>query len=209
LPVDQMLLSLAELIACDSSRTGSKAAVLASLKRAGFPVPDGIVLTVQAYDLCSAQGADPDSAPFPSELHEALSQVAVQYAGRPLAVRSSAIAEDLPRATFAGQYETVLDVYGLTALEEAVRRCWISLNQPALEAYRQRSETDQRPAMAVLIQPMIRADVAGVALGADPITGDRTKVIVSAVRGNPAALVSGEAVPEDWEIGPAGAFCRT
>ena len=85
-----------------------------------------------------------------------------------MAVRSSAVAEDLPDATFAGQYETVLDVRGSAATEDAVYRCWASLGSPAASAYRQHAKVTKAQAMAVLIQPMVTPEAAGVALGADP-----------------------------------------
>ncbi|GIH29131.1 hypothetical protein Aph01nite_74410 [Acrocarpospora phusangensis] len=175
------LLPLDDPRAADRSRTGTKAATLAKLAQAGFPVPDGIVITA-------------DVSP------ELLRQVLDLYGDTPLAVRSSAHAEDLPDSSFAGQYETVLDVRGPEALEAAIRRCRASAESAAVNAYRARRGVDDRRSMAVLVQRLVAADAAGVALGADPITGDRTRALVSAVRGDGARLVSGEAEPEDWEI---------
>jgi pyruvate,water dikinase len=206
---DQVLLGLHEAAARDRGRVGSKAAVLATLLQADFPVPAGTVLTAEAFGQFMAGGDGLGIVAMPGPVHDALRQIADRYGNVPLAVRSSALAEDLEEATFAGQYETVLDVRGLAALEEAVRRCWASLAHPGVDAYRLRLKVDERQAMAVLVQPMITPDAAGVALGADPITGERAKVLVSAVRGSGAPLVSGAAIAEDWEVTPTGAACRS
>lgn len=207
---DQMLLGLCDKAACDRRRAGSKAATLARLRQAGFPVPDGTVLAVRAFQAFVA-GGGADSSALPAALRPALGALAKRYAGTPVAVRSSALAEDQPDATFAGQYETVLDVRGPAAIEDAVRRCWSSVWSAAASAYRRRVEyvdevADQ--AIAVLIQPMVVPDAAGVALGADPLTGDRACALVSAVRGLAAPLVSGQVTGEEWEVRDGQAVCR-
>ena len=161
------------------------------------------MLTTEAFRQSLTLDSGHDLLTLPRPVLEALHQVIERYGDAPLAVRSSSLAEDLPDATFAGQYETVLDVRGLAALDEAVRRCWASTASLEATAYRSRSNAAAGEAMAVLVQPMLESEAAGVALGADPITGERSKTIVSAVRGRGAALVSGNAVAEDWEVTPA------
>src|SRR5450432_1446670 len=149
-----MLLGLGTPAACDRSRTGSKAAALATLLQAGFSVADGTVQTTDAFAAFAAAGADSGAAPMPGTVRAALGQLAGRYGGTPVAIRSSALAEDLPDATFAGQYETVLNVRGAAAIEDAVRRCWMSLASPAASTYRLHADAASGQAMAVLVQPM-------------------------------------------------------
>jgi len=205
---DQMLLRLSDVAECDRSRAGSKAAALATLLRAGFPVPDGTVLTTCAFEAFSADDEAPPTA-LSGVLRATLDLLADRYGDTPVAVRSSAVAEDLPDATFAGQYETVLNVRGATAIEDAVRRCWASLSSPAATAYRRHANDTSPGAMAVLIQPMIAPSAAGVALGVDPLTGNRLSALISAVRGTGGPLVSGQAVAEEWNVTPTAAVRRT
>ena len=164
--VDQMLLRLSDLAARDCNLAGSKAAVLATLRQ-GFPVLDGMVLTTCAFKAPSADG-EPTAKASPAALRAALDMLADRYGDSPVAVRSSALAEDLPDSTFAGQYETVLDVRGAAAIEDAVNRCWASLGSPEVTAYRQHANGALPQSMAVLVQPMLAPDAAGVALSAGP-----------------------------------------
>jgi pyruvate,water dikinase len=209
----QMLLRLGDAAARDRCRTGTKAAALATLLQAGFAVPDGMVLTTLAFEASAASGGAPGSPPAAHAhavgLRDALELLADHYGNIPVAVRSSALAEDLPDATFAGQYETFLDVRGPAAIEDAVHRCWSSLRSPAARAYREHANSTTAQAMAVLIQPMVTPTAAGVALGADPFTGDRSRALISAVRGLAEPLVSGQAVAEEWDITAATASCRS
>ncbi|MGH3402245.1 MAG: PEP/pyruvate-binding domain-containing protein, partial [Streptosporangiaceae bacterium] len=204
------LLKLSDPEARSRGVAGSKAAALATLCQAGFPVPDGTVLTTSALEALESLGASGEmtAEPIPATLRAALDALGERYGTTPVAVRSSALAEDRPDATFAGQYVTVLDVLGPAAIEAAVRSCWNSLISPAASAYRQHAQDTGQLAMAVLIQPMVQAEAAGVALGADPLTGDRSRALISAVRGLAAPLVSGQAAAEDWDVTDAGASCR-
>jgi len=176
---------------------GTKAASLARLAGAGFPVPAGVVVT-------SAAGADWD------QTCALLLRMAAELAGRPgerFAVRSSGTTEDLASASFAGQYETVLDV-GLGELPEAVRHVLDSAASARVSAYRQAHPEANAAAaldpsgsrMAVLVQVMVAADAAGVAFTANPVTGDRGEVVVTAVRGLGERLVSGEATGDQWVV---------
>ncbi|HEY3034966.1 MAG TPA: PEP/pyruvate-binding domain-containing protein, partial [Streptosporangiaceae bacterium] len=131
---------------------------------------------------------------------------------------SSGSAEDLPGASFAGQYESVLGVDGVDAVAEAVVRCATSARSERVAAYAAGRMGDAGPAgprMAVLIQAMVQAEAAGVAFTADPVTGDRDEVLVSAVRGLGERLVGGETTPDEWRVrdgqarrvaGPEGAI---
>jgi len=203
----QYLVNLHDLGTGDDERVGAKAVNEAELLNAGFEVPEALVLTTDAFN-CFLQanqiGLDqaPDiilSAAIPEAIVQALRTVMERLDNKPLAVRSSAIAEDLPGASFAGQYETILDVRGQEALEAAVLGCWASWFSPHAAAYRNRHELFAN-GMAVLIQQMVVADVAGVAFTANPVSGDRAEVVINAVHGLGERLVSGEATPDEWIV---------
>ena len=121
--------------------------------------------------------------------------------GDAYAVRSSATAEDLPTASFAGQHDTDLDVIGLPAILRSVRRCWASLFTDRAVAYRVRNAVDHRRAeMAVVVQRMVRARASGVLFTADPVTGNRAVAVVEAIAGLGGALVSGAASADAYRV---------
>jgi pyruvate,water dikinase len=174
--------------ATDPSLCGHKAAALAELLRYGERVPDGFVITATAC-------ASSDGEMLRRQIHSALEAIP-----GPVAVRSSAIAEDLDDASFAGQYETFLDVSGSVAVVEAVRRCIASASATRVSAYAGvRGAGTSAGQIAVLVQKMVRAEVAGVAFSADPRTGDDCTV-VSAARGVGLRLVSGETAADEWIV---------
>ncbi|WP_432873111.1 rifamycin-inactivating phosphotransferase [Microbispora rosea] len=108
------------------------------------------------------------------------------------AVRSSATAEDLPTASFAGQQDSYLNIVGLAAILRHVRRCWASLFTERAVIYRCRNGFDHRKVrMAVVVQRMVFPDAAGILFTADPVTSNRKVATVEAVRGLGEALVSG------------------
>ena len=197
-------------------RAGTKATNLAELARAGFPVPGGFVLTTDAFDrFLTANDPGPDSpsetvaaASLPTDVAEALLAAAASLGDVPLAVRSSGVAEDLPDASFAGQYETVLDVQGAEALVTAVQRVLASAFSSRVTAYRATQTSQATARMAVLVQRMIAADTAGVAFTANPVTGERAETIISAVKGSGERLVSGQATPDEWIVRDQEAMCR-
>ncbi len=125
-----------------------------------------------------------------------------QYAeDLPVAVRSSATAEDLTDASFAGVQTTVLNVRGLAPLIEALRNCWASLWTQQVISYRFRKAiTDTDLAIAVIVQRMIPARVAGVLFTIEPVTGDRGCLTVEACWGLGEALVSGNTIPDHYEL---------
>ena len=185
----------------DVALAGGKGANLGELLRAGFAVPPGFVVTTQLY-------RDVLAAPSPTRLPEDLAaEVLAAYdelGGGPVAVRSSATAEDLPGAAFAGQQETFLDVEGAEALLAAVRGCWASLWSDRAVAYRRHIGYDADPAMAVVVQRMVPAEYAGVLFTADPVTGARDRVVVEATRGLGEAVVSGQVTPLHLVVDAAG-----
>jgi pyruvate,water dikinase len=117
------------------------------------------------------------------------------------AVRSSATAEDLPTASFAGQQDTYLNVVGSAAILEHVRRCWASLFTERAVTYRLRNGFDHRKVhMAVVVQRMVFADAAGILFTADPATSNRKIVSVEAAFGLGEALVSGLTNPDVYKV---------
>ncbi|MFB9966812.1 PEP/pyruvate-binding domain-containing protein [Sinosporangium siamense] len=166
---------------------GGKAVGLAKMIKAGERVPAGFCLTTEAHKA----GTVP------------LRELAAAYerlGGGPVAVRSSATAEDLPEASFAGQQDTVLGVVGVDELASAVQRCWDSLHSERAVAYRRAAGIGEAH-MAVVVQRMVEPALAGVLFTADPVTGSRTDMVVNAVAGLGDALVDGrvaadQAVPD-------------
>jgi phosphohistidine swiveling domain-containing protein len=166
--------------AADAARVGGKAANLGELKKAGFKVPDGFVVIGEP----------------PEDLSDALRA----FGGGQLAVRSSAVAEDLADASFAGQYETFLNVQGLEQLRKAIGDCRKSASSARVASYRANRAEAAPVEIAVLVQRMVSAESAGVAFTANPVTGDRSEVSISAVRGLGERLVSGEAQADEWVV---------
>ncbi|TCK24784.1 PEP/pyruvate-binding domain-containing protein [Pseudonocardia endophytica] len=194
----------------DLADVGGKAANLGVLLRAGVRVPDGFCVRTDAYRRVAAV-ACPEAAPDARSAREALLDgampddvaAAVLAAYRklgddvPVAVRSSATAEDLPTASFAGQQDTYLNVVGETALLDAVRHCWASLWTDRAVEYRARNGIDPSTvALAVVVQRMVEVAVAGVLFTADPVSGRRTRTVIDAAPGLGEAVVSGAVNPD-------------
>jgi pyruvate,water dikinase len=174
---------LADVRMADVAEVGGKAANLGELLAAGVRVPDGAVLTAGAADMSADERR--------SLLNEALPDLG---AG-PFAVRSSGISEDGSERSFAGMYESVLNV----AADEVVAATEQTLaSAQTLRAAEYQPGTNGR--MAVIIQRMVAPAAAGVVLTADPINGDRQSAVVTAVRGTGDRLVSGAAVGDEWTV---------
>src|SRR5215475_14788298 len=215
-------LSFGEVDGTRLPEVGGKGANLGELTRAGFPVPPGFCVTTAAYlDFVRTSGDfDPlldaldrvthedlgtiatlgarirehlEALPVPAGIRSAVlaawREVGTQHA---YAVRSSATAEDLPSASFAGQQDTYLNVRGGEPLLAAVRRCWASLFTDRAIAYRARHGFRHRAVfLAVVVQRMVAPDVSGILFTADPITGRRKTVCIDASFGLGEALVAG------------------
>jgi len=118
-----------------------------------------------------------------------------------VAVRSSATAEDLPEASFAGQQETFLNVRGVQEVLEAVRKCWASLFTARAVYYRRKQGfTTGKVGIAVVVQKMINSEASGIIFTAEPQTGDLSKIIIEAVYGLGEAIVSGSITPDSYTI---------
>lgn len=157
---------------------GGKAVGLARLSALGVSVPSAVVLVNGVH------GAPLDVEPLMSVLDSG-----------PLAVRSSAVGEDGVAASFAGQFESVLNVQGKEALWDAIQCCLASLESGRAAAYRQEKLRPEELKMSVVIQTMIEPTFAGVLFTADPTTGRRDRMVLDYVEGLGEALVSGTADP--------------
>jgi rifampicin phosphotransferase len=184
------VVTFAEAANLGASELGAKATNLGWLAREGFPVPPGLVVTPAAGERWE-------------EARGHLLEASAELGAARFAVRSSGTAEDLEGASFAGQYETILGVLP-EGLPGAVRKVFDSAEASRVSAYREaRGEASTghgRPRMAVLVQAMVDADSSGVAFTADPVTGRRDEVVITAVRGLGERLVSGEAVGDEWLV---------
>lgn len=206
----------------DIAVVGGKAANLGELVRAGFPVPPGYVLTTAAYRAhlwaggaqrrITALGSGRSrgaaavrdailDAEVPPEVAEAIRSAYRALGGGAISVRSSATAEDLAGAAFAGQQDTYLNVVGADAVVDAVRDCWASLwNDRAVEYRRQQRLAGRTVEIAVVLQRMVPAELAGVLFTANPVTGERGQAVLDASPGLGEAVVSGAVVPDHYEL---------
>lgn len=182
----------------DAPLVGGKAANLGEMTRLRLPVPRGFCVTTAAYERMRPTPGAVADAGLSAEVEEAIVSAWERQGARlSYAVRSSATAEDLPNASFAGQHATFLNIRGQEALLEAVRFCWASLFSDRATVYRAQHEVDHEPvAMAVLIQEFVPAAVSGVLFTADPVTGDADRIIIEATWGLGEALVSGKVSPD-------------
>ena len=198
-------LRLADEQCADVQLAGGKAARLSELRRRDLPVPDGFVVTTAAYAaFIEAHALGPASSVedvtarwLPDAFTQDIDAALEALGPGPYAVRSSGVGEDSAQASWAGQFETVLDVEGADAVRAAIVRCFASAFADRVKSYGHEARV---PTMAVLVQRMVQADAAGVAFTADPVTGDRGVTLVSAVRGLGESLVSGERSAEEWEV---------
>jgi pyruvate,water dikinase len=195
---------------------GGKGASLARLAAAGFPVPDGFVVSTACYRrfvddhglermLANGDSAEIAAAfaehPVPDEIAAEIIGAYRELGSPPVAVRSSATAEDLADASFAGQQDSFLNISGDVAVVDAVRRCWASLWNERAIIYRARQRIDPADvAIAVVVQQLVDAEASGVMFTADPITGDDSRIEINAVLGLGEALVNGQASADSFTI---------
>ncbi len=220
--VDPYVLPFTAIDAKDLPRVGGKGANLGEMTQAGFLVPAGFCVTTTAfqqfmagcvdaadlYMVLAAVNADElegvrrvgehvrstlTQTPIPDDVVEAI-LVAWREQGtdQSYAVRSSATAEDLPNASFAGQQDTYLNVQGADDLLESVRQCWISLFTDRAIIYRVQNNFDHREVLlSVVVQRMVLPEVSGILFTADPVSGHRHIATIDASYGLGEALVSG------------------
>ncbi len=185
-------------------------------------MPPGFCLTTAAYQQVAVDVVDPQAhgtgslaeharttilaAPIPATIADAVDR-AYRTLGDdvPVAVRSSATAEDLPWASFAGQQDTYLNVVDGDAVLDAVRRCWASLWTDRAVSYRMTNGIDHATVrLAVVVQRMLDPRVAGVLFTADPVTGHRGHMVIDASPGLGEAVVSGAVNPDHFVVDAAG-----
>lgn len=224
-----LIVKLEALERGDHGLAGAKAANLGELSARGFPVPPGFVITVAAYRLF-AEAADLPArlqplqhgagralerelravrahilaAALPAALRTAITAaetaLSAQCPDRIYAVRSSALGEDSPATSFAGQHQTYYDVRP-DAIAGMLKHCWASLYSLPAALYRRRQRLSQEAAvMAVLVQQMVPAEVSGVSFTADPLTGCADAVITEASWGLGAAIVDGRVTPDRYSV---------
>jgi pyruvate,water dikinase len=209
---------------------GGKAANLGELIHAGFAVPAGFCVTTAAYqlastelepllaelaitrsdeaahlaELASAARATLLRALIPASVRQAVTsayQTLFHGESIPVSVRSSATAEDLPEASFAGQQDTFLNIVGIEAVLTAIQRCWASLWTDRAISYRASLGLDPRGLrLAVVVQRMVEAQVAGVLFTANPLTGKRRESVIEANPGLGEAVVSGATNPDHFVV---------
>lgn len=191
-------------VACQNPLlTGGKAANLGRLS-AEYRVPPGFCLTTAAHAMWMSQ-QKPDEMP-----HAARQLIAAAYAelaercqiAQPrVAVRSSAIGEDGQNASFAGQYETYLNLVGVEAVIDAVWRCWASASSDRLLAYRsQHGQAVEDVQLAVLVQHLVPADISAVGFSVNPVTNNADQIVIDANWGLGESVVGGIVTPDSYTV---------
>ncbi|WP_231571475.1 PEP/pyruvate-binding domain-containing protein [Gordoniibacillus kamchatkensis] len=180
---------------------GGKAKNLALLFQSRFPVPKGFVIPAQTFEHAVQSDQDPYGWVFPEYMRQEIEAAYKKYVQPPVVVRSSCSIEDLESASFAGQYETILNVHFVNLLE-SIKRCWLSVYQGHAQSYltQRGSAGGQAPAMSVIVQEFVHADVAGVAFSKNPITGNDDEIIINANFGLGEAVVSGLVTPDVFAL---------
>jgi pyruvate, water dikinase len=194
---------------------GGKGAGLATMTAQGLPVPPGFVITSAAF----AAAVDDDALRDlmrRTKVDAARALVAAAVPPRdliereygtlqgPVAVRSSACAEDSDGASYAGQQETFLNTDGLEEVLRNVVRCWLSFFTDRALFYRQEKGSLEDVAMAVVVQQMVDSRKSGVMFTVDPVHGRKDRMIVEAARGLGEAVVSGEITPDHYTLSRDG-----
>ncbi|WP_165490144.1 PEP/pyruvate-binding domain-containing protein [Propioniciclava sinopodophylli] len=220
----------------DLARQGGKGANLVRLRDAGLPVPAFVVITTDEYAAFvadhglaapiaaalrrpAAEASDTIRAAFAAATPTAAQRARIVEAlaplldggepAGPLAVRSSATAEDLPGFSFAGQQDSCLSVTGMDAVVDSIVACWSSLWTERAITYRTRNGIGHDATLAVVVQQMVDADASGVLFTANPHTGRRDESVVEAVTGLGDALVSGRVTPDTFVLETATGTLRS
>ncbi|MDE1832849.1 MAG: hypothetical protein KGH58_00330, partial [Candidatus Micrarchaeota archaeon] len=208
---------------------GGKGANLGEMSQK-FPIPSGFCVTVNAYkmylkesgleakihamlkklDVKDNKALDRTSAeirkmilshPIPSGVKAQILQGYTRLGGAYVAVRSSATAEDMPNASFAGQQDTYLNIRGEKALLDAVRSCWASLFTSRAIYYRELNKFEhEKVHISVVVQNMIEAEKSGIMFSVNPVTRDRNEMIIEGSFGLGEAIVSGMVTPDSYII---------
>lgn len=229
------ILPLSQVTSKDLAIAGGKGASLGEMINAGVPVPPGFVVTTHAYrsfmerdalyqkveqllggldihNASSLQQAATEvqkdilAVPMPEDLCLSICQAYEDMGHGPVAVRSSATAEDLPTASFAGQQRTFLNVVGYEDLLKAVQACWASLFEARAIFYREANDVPHmNVAIAVPVQRMAAAESSGVMFTLDPTSADPQAMLIEAIFGLGEPLASGETTPDAYVVSKADA----
>ncbi|GIW61642.1 MAG: phosphoenolpyruvate synthase [Patescibacteria group bacterium] len=234
MPTSNSILWFRQVNKEDIALVGGKGANLGEITQAGFPVPDGFIITSTAYfnflrennlttkinHLLRTVNFDKSESLLQvashiqkliksSEISEDLVKEIIRnyrILSGPLkdalvAVRSSATAEDLPGASFAGQQETYLNVIGETSLILKVKEAWASLFEPRAIFYRHEQKFDHfRVGIAIVVQKMIESEKSGVMFTIDPVTNEKSKIVIEAIYGLGELIVQGAVTPDHYEV---------
>jgi pyruvate,water dikinase len=217
-----------EVTKVDIPLVGGKGANLGEMVHAKIPVPPGFIVTADAYfKFLNDAGLTPDihrylkdlnvndskrlqevadviknrisSAPMPPDMVKEMKEAYRKLGQGLVAVRSSATAEDLPEASFAGQQRTFLNVQGEDDVVTAIQGCWSSLFEPRAIFYREEHNFDHfKVGIAVPVQKMIQSESSGVLFTIEPLSNDTTTIIIEAIFGLGEAIVSGEVTPDQY-----------
>ncbi|MDZ7731952.1 MAG: PEP/pyruvate-binding domain-containing protein [Acidimicrobiia bacterium] len=230
---DTPVVDLGEVSVHDVEHAGGKGANLGELRRRGLPVPGGFVITAPAYLRAMQEGevrdeladraratvtGDPDDLPADAaalrdlvrragvaeDLRDAIHHAYDALGGGPVAVRSSATAEDAADTSFAGMNETYTNVVGAEALIDRVVDCWASLFGDRVVSYRSSRGLDDEPAIAVVVQRMVDAESSGVMFTVDPSSGDPEHLVIEAAFGLGEVVVGGQVEPDTYVVAREG-----
>ncbi len=202
----------------DINTVGGKGANLGELLQLGMQVPEGFVVTVETYRAfimenrinCESTAESVQKQIRAGKFSDQIrAEIVAKYnsmgANRKVAVRSSATAEDLPEASFAGQQETYLNVVGGVELLKKIKECYASLYSQRAVAYRKRNGFDHADvALAVVIQEMVESERAGVLFTANPMTGNNEEMLINASFGLGESVVSGTVTPDSFLVDLTG-----
>jgi len=214
----------------DIPLVGGKGANLGEMTNAGIPVPQGFIVTAAAYfdfveksgianqirallepldvhnskqlqDIAAKVQQVIEDADMPPEIAKQIEQSYIKMGKGLVAVRSSATAEDLPEASFAGQQATFLNVQGEKEVVRAVQECWASLFGARAIFYRQEQGFEHfKVGIAVPVQKMVQSEAAGVMFTVEPTTSDTSKITIEAVLGLGEMIVSGDVTPDHYVV---------
>lgn len=217
--MEKYILPFTQISKDDIAIAGGKGANLGEMTKAGIPVPPGVVLTAAAYDQYIESNGIETGKDIPAKqiresiingkLTSQIKKEIISYYKRigeesRVAVRSSATAEDLDDASFAGQQETYLNVVGLENLLESIKRCYASLWGDRAVSYRRtHGYGGANVSLAVVIQQMIESDTSGVMFTRNPADG-QDEVLVNASYGLGEAVVSGMVSPDEYVCSSSG-----
>jgi pyruvate,water dikinase len=218
----------------DIPLVGGKGANLGEMVHARIPVPPGFIVTADAYfkfleiagltneirrylkglnvndskklqEIASLIKGIISSAPMPPNMVSEIKGAYLKLGGGLVAVRSSATAEDLPEASFAGQQRTFLNIQGENEVVAAVQGCWSSLFEPRAIFYREENGFDHfRVGIAVPVQKMVQSETSGVMFTVEPLSSDTTKILIEAICGLGEAIVSGDVTPDQYLLDKNG-----